>query len=132
MYRKSFCRRSGGVQVPQVSHVTITTNIPTNESALRTNSPIAFAGLFGLGLLGVVLRRKGKFGRSPLTLGCLMLVVAGIFAGFSGCTNSGYTHTPPSPVVATPPGTYGVVIYAVDLSTGKISSLPFTLSVTIQ
>ncbi|HEY5328998.1 MAG TPA: Ig-like domain repeat protein [Acidobacteriaceae bacterium] len=123
---------AGGTQVPQISHVTITTNIPTNESALRTNSPIAFAGLFGLSLLGMALRKKGKFGRSPLTLGCLMLVFAGIFAGFSGCTNSGYTHTPQSPVVSTPPGTYQVVIYAVDLSTGKISSLPFTLSVTIQ
>jgi Bacterial Ig-like domain (group 3) len=123
----------GTPQVPQISHVTITSNVPTNETLLRTTtSPIAFAGLFGLGLIGMTLRRKGKFRRSPLTLGCLMLLFAGVFAGFTGCTNSGYTHTPPSPVVTTPPGAYKVTIYALDLSTGKVTSLPFTLSVTIQ
>jgi sugar lactone lactonase YvrE len=119
--------------VPQISHVTITSNVPTNESALRTDtSPIAFAGLFGLGLLGMALRKKGKFRRPPLTLGCLMLLFAGAFAGFTGCTNSGYTHTPPSPQVTTPAGTYNVTIYAVDISSNQITSLPFTLSVTIQ
>ena len=118
--------------VPQTSQVTISTNIPVNESALRTGrSPIAFAGMFGLGLLGLVLRRKAKFNRSALTLVCLVLLFAGTLVGFTGCTNSGYTTTPPSPHVVTPAGTYNVSFYTLDLVTNQISSLPFTLSVTV-
>jgi hypothetical protein len=122
----------GAAPTPQITHVTITSNIPVNESAVRTGkSPIVFAGMFGLSLLGLVLRRKGKFHRSPLTMLCLMLLFAGTLAGFTGCTNSSYTHTPPPVVVTTPPGTYNVSIYTLDLTTNQISSLPFTLSVTI-
>lgn len=118
--------------VPQISHVTISTNIPVNESALRTGtSPIVFAGMFGLGLLGLALRRKAKFNRSALTVVCLMLLFAGTLVGFTGCTNSGYTTTPPAPHVVTPAGTYHVSIYTLDLVTNEISSLPFTLSVTV-
>jgi hypothetical protein len=118
--------------VPQISHVTINTNLPVNVGQLRTGpSPIAFAGLFGLGLFGLALRARGKFKGPAITLLCLVLSFAGAFAGLTGCTNSGYTQTPPAPHVITPPGTYNVSIYGVDLTTGKVSSLPFTLGVTI-
>jgi sugar lactone lactonase YvrE len=119
--------------IPQISHVTISSNLPVNVGELRAGrSPIAFAGLFGLGLFGLALRRRGKFNRSALTLLCLLLSFGGAVGGLTGCTNSGYTQTPPAPHVTTPSGTYNVSIYTLDLNTGKVSSLPFTLGVTIQ
>ena len=119
--------------VPQISHVTISSNLPVNVSAVRTGkSPIAFAGIFGLSLVGLALRRRGKLNRSPLTLICLMLLFGGSLVGLSGCTNSGYSHAPPAPQVTSPSGTYNVSIYAVDLSSGLTTSLPFTLSLTMK
>ncbi|MGA7158738.1 MAG: Ig-like domain repeat protein [Acidobacteriaceae bacterium] len=119
--------------VPQVSHVTISSNIPVNVGAVRTGtSPIAFAGLFGLGLLGLAFRRRAKLHHSALTAICLLAIFGGAALGLSGCTNSGYTTTPPAPHVVTPAGTYNVRIYTVDLLSDKVSSLPFTLTVTIQ
>lgn len=119
--------------VPQVSHVTISSNLPVNVGAVRTgSSPIVFAGLFGLALFGLVFRRRAELHRMALTVGCLLFLLAGAAVGLTGCTNSGYTTTPPSPHVTTPPGTYNVSIYTVDLTTDQVSSLPFTLSVTIK
>jgi hypothetical protein len=62
---------------------------------------------------------------------CLVLL-AGSTVGLSGCTNSSYTHTPPAPQVTTPSGTFQVSIYTIDLVTNQRSSLPFTLTLTIQ
>lgn len=119
--------------VPQTSHVTISSNLPVNVGEVqRGASPIAFAGMFGLGLLGLVLRRKGRFQRSSLGVLSVLLLFAGAFVGLSGCTNSGYTHTPSAPHVTTPAGTYQVSIYTIDLTTNQRSSLPFTLTVTVQ
>jgi hypothetical protein len=127
-----FSSTVGAPPTPQITHVTISSNIPVNESSIRMeNSPILFAGIFGLGLAGLALRRKTKFNRTPLTLICVLLLFTGTLVGFTGCTNSGYTTTPPAPHVTTPAGTYNVSIYTLDLGTNKISSLPFTLSVTI-
>jgi hypothetical protein len=118
--------------VPQTSVMTISSNIPTNETARLTGtSPVVFAGMFGLGLLGLAFRRRGKFNRSLLTMVCLVLLFAGSLVGFTGCTNSGFTHTPAAPKVTTAPGTYNVSVYTIDLGTNQISSLPFTVSVTI-
>jgi sugar lactone lactonase YvrE len=120
--------------VPQTSHVTISSNLPVNVGELRTGrtSTIAYAGMFGLGILGFAMRRRAKRYRSLLTMCCLLLLFAGATAGLTGCTNSGYSHTPKSPVVTTPSGTYQVSIYTLDLDSNQVSSLPFTLSVTIQ
>jgi hypothetical protein len=119
--------------VPQKSNVTISSNLPVNVGQVETGaSPLAFAGMFGLGLLGLAFRRREKFNRSLLNVACLMLFFAGALLGFSGCTNSGYTHTPAAPHVTTPAGTYNVRIYTIDLTSGQVSSLPFTLSVTMQ
>jgi hypothetical protein len=62
---------------------------------------------------------------------CLMSMAGGL-VGIAGCTNSGYTHTPPSPVVTSPAGTYQVSIYTIDLTTLQKSSLPFTLGLTVN
>jgi hypothetical protein len=120
---------------PVTSHVTISSNLPVNVGALHRKpsgpSPIEYAGIFGLGILGLALRRKTRLNVKLFTAVCLV-VLAGSTAGLSGCTNSGYTHTPPSPQVTTPSGTYHVSIYTIDLTNNQRSSLPFTLTLTVQ
>jgi len=123
---------------PLTSHVTISSNLPVNVGALRKSpalrggpSPVEYASLFGLGILGLALRRKTRRNLRALTAICLV-ALAGATAGLVGCTNSGFTHTPPAPQVVTPSGTYHVSIYTVDLTTNQRSSLPFTLTLTVQ
>jgi hypothetical protein len=122
--------------IPQTSLVTITSNLPVNETSTAAlhmeRSPFAFAGLFGLGLLGLAFRQRSRFKRSALSVLCLMLVFAGAAMGLSGCTNSGFTHTPMVPKVTTPAGTYNVVITGTDVGTNQITTLPFTLTYTVQ
>jgi hypothetical protein len=113
--------------------LTLSTNLPVNVGAVRTGpSPFAFAGLFGLGLLGLAFRRRATLHRGALTIACLMLLLAGTVMGVSGCTNAGYTTTPPAPHVVTPSGTYNIRIYATDPVDGTVKTLPFTLPVTIK
>jgi sugar lactone lactonase YvrE len=117
---------------PLISHVTISSNLPVNVGALRKGpSPIEYASLFGLGILGLTFRRKTRLNVKLFTAICLVLL-AGSTVGLSGCTNSSYTHTPPAPQVTTPSGTFQVSIYTIDLVTNQRSSLPFTLTLTIQ
>jgi hypothetical protein len=117
---------------PVSSHVTISSNLPVNVGKLqRGPSPIAFAGLFGLGLLGLAFRKRTRLNGTLLTVLCVALL-ADSMMGLVGCTNSGYTHTPPAPQVTTPSGTYHVSMYTIDLVSNQRSSLPFTLTVTIQ
>jgi hypothetical protein len=116
--------------------VTLTTNIPTNipSSSSRLparSSPFALAGVFGLGLLGLGLRKRKLISRGFFQVVCLVLLLAGSMAGFTGCTNSSYTHTPPAPNYVTPSGTYPISIVVTDESTGQQYSVPFTLPVTI-
>lgn len=116
---------------PVTSHVTISSNLPVNVGKVqRRPSPVAFAGLFGLGLLGLAFRKRMRF--SALMTELCVALFAGSMIGLVGCTNSGYTHTPPAPQVTTPSGTYHVSIYTIDLTNNQRSSLPFTLTVTIQ
>jgi hypothetical protein len=113
--------------------LTLSTNLPVNIGAVRTGpSPFAFAGLFGLGILGLAFRRRATLHRGGLTIACLMLLLAGTVMGVSGCTNSGYTTTPPAPHVVTPSGTYNVRVFATDPTDGTTKTLPFTLSVTVK
>jgi sugar lactone lactonase YvrE len=117
---------------PVTSHVTISSNLPVNVGEVQHGpSPVAFAGLFGLGLLGLAFRKRTRFNAALMTVLCAALL-AGSMIGLAGCTNSGYTHTPPAPQVTTPPGTYQVSIYTIDLTNNQRSSLPFTLTLTIQ
>jgi len=125
------------VQVPAnmsgTTTLTLSTNLPVNVGAVRTGpSPFAFAGLFGLGLLGLAFRRRATLHRGALTIACLMLLLAGTVMGVSGCTNAGYTTTPPAPHVVTPSGTYNIRVYATDPVDGTVKTLPFTLPVTIK
>jgi hypothetical protein len=113
--------------------VTLSTNLPVNVGAIKpVLPPYVFAGLFGISLLGLTLRKRAVLYRSALTMFCLVLLLFSGAMTMTGCTNAGYTTTPPAPHVVTPPGTYKVSLYATDPHDGTIKSLPFTLSVTIQ
>jgi len=119
--------------------LTLSTNIPVNVPTARNDppgrsnaSPFILAGVFGLGLLGLALRRRAIFNRYMLNLVCLLLFFAGTMMGITSCTNSGYTRTPPAPHYTTPTGTYNITIQITNTSTGLVESLPFTLGVTIQ
>ena len=115
--------------------LTINTNIPVNSGALRyfdaRPETTFFAGAFGLGLLGLVLRRRKRFQSVMLTIFCAVLL-AGSLTGLIGCTNAGYTRTPPAPVVTTPGGTSNVTVTATDSLSGQVVSIPFALPVTVQ
>jgi len=125
---------------PATTVLTLSTNIPVNIPASARNvppgwshaSPFTLAGFFGLGLLGLAVRRRAIFNRYLLHLVCLMLFLAGTVMGIASCTNSGYTKTPKVPVYTTPSGTYNVSIQVTNTATGVVESLPFTLGVTIQ
>jgi hypothetical protein len=114
------------------STLTLSTNLPVNvATSQRKTSPIVFAGIFGLGFLGLAFRRRATLHRIVLNPLCLLMLV-GLCMGISGCTNAGYTTTPPAPHVVTPPGAYNVRIYATDPHDGSVKTLPFTLSVTVK
>jgi Bacterial Ig-like domain (group 3) len=113
--------------------LTLSSNLPVNVGSLSTHtSPIAFAGVFGLGLIGLAFRRKTKQFRAALDMVCLMLLLTASLMGVSGCTNSGYTTTPPAPHVVTPSGSYNIRLYATDPVSGITKTLPFTLPVTVK
>ena len=114
------------------SHLTVTTNLAISLSETRRGpSPIAFAGLFGMGMLGLAFRKRLKVNQLLLAIICVTMLGASA-VGLTGCTNSNYSHTPASPQNTTPSGTYQVSVYTVDLQTNQRSSLPFTMSITVQ
>jgi hypothetical protein len=125
---------------PATTVVTLSSNIPVNIPTSARNvpmvgprgSPMLPAGIFGLGLLGLALRRRRIFNRYLLGAGCLALFLAGSVLGISSCTNSSYSRPPKVPTYTTPAGTYNVSIIVSNPSTGTMESLPFTLGVTIQ
>ncbi|MGA2351974.1 MAG: Ig-like domain repeat protein [Terracidiphilus sp.] len=113
--------------------MTISTNVPVNggTAALRSGpAPWALGGIFGFGLIGLVFGKKARFNGRALTMICLLLLFAGTVFGITACTNNGYTHTPPRPIVTTPAGTSNVEVTTT--WNGALVSLPFTLPVTVQ
>ncbi|HEX4154030.1 MAG TPA: hypothetical protein VHY48_00320 [Acidobacteriaceae bacterium] len=116
------------------SVLSVSTDVPVNVGQTTgggtKGAPIFFAGAFGLGLLGLALRQRRKF-RSALGTMCLLLVFCGAVTGFIGCTNSGYTKTPPAPKVTTPAGTYNVQVIGTDPNLGVVT-LPFSISLTVN
>jgi len=120
---------------PTTIVVTISTNVPVNgvTSSLTRQAPWSLAGIFGLGLLGLIARRKRV--NRYIAMICLGLMLTGAFMGVTACTNAGYSTPPPAPHVTTPPGTYNVQIITVNPQTGLQNSLTtpsFTLPVTVN
>lgn len=113
--------------------LTISTNVPVNggnPSARKGPASWALASIFGLGLFGLAFGRKTRFNHRAFTIICLMLMLTSAVFSVTACTNSGYTHTPPAPIVKTPGGTSNVVVYTI--YNGSTNSLPFTLPVTVK
>lgn len=116
--------------------VTISTNVAVNGGAtasIARQSPWAFAGLFGLGLAGLIAGRK-KLYRSMAVI-CIAIMLSGVMMGITSCTNAGYSAPPPAPNVKTPSGTYNVQIVTYDpgsLKQNSLSSPVFTLPITVQ
>jgi hypothetical protein len=118
---------------PSTIVVTISSNVPVNSGALVRHEPWALAGLFGLGLLGLIAGRK-RLNRY-LTMLCVAMMLSGLFMAVTSCTNAGYSTPPAAPKVATPTGTYNVQIITYNPSNLQQNSLTtplFTLPVTIQ
>jgi hypothetical protein len=115
------------------STLTLSTNLPVNVSESGpVSTGYVFAGVFGLGMLGLSFRgRVGRHGGGLTTL-CLALLLLGGCLGSVGCTNAGYTTTPPAPHVTTPTGTYNVRVFATDPRDGSTKTLPFTVAVTVK
>ncbi len=138
-------KTTDGCLGPGTVLMTITTNVPVNTaSSLKTyKGGIAFAGLFGMGLLGLAFRRRASRFGWLVMVACLLLV-GGAFTGLTACTTTtlGTASTGTSPA-----GSYWVTVTAsqvgtsvVNTSTGPVlvtangqqMSLPYTINVTIS
>jgi disulfide bond formation protein DsbB len=105
----------------------------TTNRSLAKRAPWSLAGLFGLGMVGLIAGRK-RLHRS-LSLICLALMLSGAFLGLASCTNSGYSTPPPAPKVTTPNGSYNVQVITYSQETLQQSSLTapvFNLPVTVN
>ena len=116
--------------------ITISTNVAVNggtTAMIVQQPPWTLAGLFGLGLVGLMAGRK-KLYRSMAMI-CIAMMLCGLFMGITACTNAGYSTPPPAPKVATPAGTYSVQIVTYnpqDLTQDSLTSPMFTLPVSVQ
>ncbi len=128
--------------------MTINTNVPvgTTTARLRGQSPIAFAAMFGLGLLGFAFGKKKTLRASLMRVICLLLF-SGTVAGLCSCSTANIS-TPP--VLTTPKGTYNITVTAKQTGSktvpnpviggapisvfgnGNQMSMLFTMSVTVQ
>jgi len=147
---KAPCNASDGCLGPGNVIMTINTNVPVGTvSSLKTyRGGIAFAGIFGLGLLGLTFRRKVTRFRNLLMI-VYALLWGGTLIGITACS----TTTLGAPTVTsgvTPTGSYWVTVTASQTGTlvippliynnyqptlnvgdGDQMSLPYTINVTI-
>jgi hypothetical protein len=127
---------SAGASAATTISVTISTNVPVNggtSASIARQAPWSLAGLFGLGLLGLIAGRK-RLNRY-LTMMCVALMLSGVFMSITACTNAGYSTPLPAPKVVTPAGTYKVQVITVNPLSGSQNSLTtplFTLPVTVN
>lgn len=113
--------------------LTLSSNLPVNVASVRQErSSIVYACLLGMATLGLAFRRRTSRLRANLLSICLLLLAGGAALGLSGCTNGGYTQTPPAPHVITPSGTYNVRVYGTDPQDGSVKTLPFTVQVVVK
>lgn len=115
--------------------MTISTNVAVNggTASLVKQSPWTLAGLFGLGLVGLITGRKKLY--RYMAMACMAIVLSTLFMGMTACTNAGYSTPPPAPKVTTPQGTYNVQIVSYDpeaLTQTSLTTPMFTLPVSVQ
>ncbi len=122
--------------VPSTIVITLSTNVAVNggtTASIVRQPPWALAGLFGLGLAGLIAGRR-RFYRSMAVI-CVAIMLSGLLMGISACTNAGYSTPPPAPNVLTPAGTYNVQIITYDpeaLIQNSLTTPMFTLPVNVQ
>jgi hypothetical protein len=115
--------------------ITISTDVAVNggtAASLAKQSPWSLAGLFGVGLVGLIAGRKRL--HRALTMMCLALMLSGALLSLASCTNAGYSTPPPAPKVTTPAGTYNVQIVTYDpqgLTQDSLSTPMFTLPIQV-
>jgi hypothetical protein len=122
---------------PSTIVVTLSTNVPVNGGS-TTGSLVrpagwSLAGVFGLGMLGLVAGRRRM--HRYFTLICMAAMLSGVFMGLSSCTNAGYSTPPPAPKVTTSAGTYNVQIityHPANLQQSSLTTPTFVLPVTVQ
>jgi len=134
-----------GATAPTTITVTISSNVCTGTCGVGTaqidrttnsiarRAPWSLAGLFGLGMVGIIAGRK-RLSRT-LTMICLALMLSGVFMGISACTNAGYSTPPPAPKVATPQGSYAIQVYTYNEQSGEQNSIKiplFTIPTTVN
>jgi hypothetical protein len=116
--------------------MTISTDVAVNggtTASIARQSPWALAGMFGLGLVGLIAGRK-KLYRSMAVI-CVVMMLSGVFMGLTACTNAGYSTPPPAPKVTTPQGTYNVQVITYDpeaLIQNSLTNPVFTLPISVQ
>ena len=140
----SACTAAKGCFGPGTVIMTINTNVGSgNIAGLRRGVDMTtFAGMFGLGLLGLAFGKKKSLRKRIPTLLSLLLC-CGIMAGFSGCSTKQLGTTAGAPV--TPAGTFNVLVTAKQVGSQVITqnpfivygngdqmSLPFNVSVTVH
>lgn len=127
--------------------VTINTNIAvgtTTASRYAGAASVAFATIYGVGMLGLFFRRRA-FQKHRLLMMVVLMIVGSVLAGsLTACST---TNLSPQAKLATPSGTYAVTITAqqvgaqtINLATGPVEvygsqnqvSLPFYINVTVQ
>jgi hypothetical protein len=126
--------------------LTLNTNVSAGTYASIARTPAYLAGMFGLGMFGLAVRR-----RKGLRVSLLHLVVAMIFSGamfgLSACSSANISAIPS---LSTPKGTYTITVTAKQAGSkqvpnptpggapitvngnGNQMSIPFTMSVTVQ
>jgi len=134
----------GGCYGPGTVIMTIHTNVsPFGVATLRRGQDeIVFAAMFGLGLFSFAFGKKKSLRARVPTLVCLLLC-GGIMIGISGCSTKQLGAN--STTVATPAGTYKVLLTARQVGSQAITavpgitygnghqvSLPFSMTLTVQ
>jgi sugar lactone lactonase YvrE len=127
---------SGGATASTIV-MTISTNVAVNGGAssasIARQSPWTLAGLFGLGVVGLITGRRKLY--RYMAMSCIAIVLSGLLMGMTACTNAGYSTPPPAPNVKTPQGTYNVQIVTYDpeaLQQTSLTAPMFTLPVSVQ
>jgi hypothetical protein len=142
------CGITNGCMGPGNVIMTINTNVPlgTVSSVKTYRGGVAFAGIFGLGLLGLTFRRKVTRFRNLLMIACVLLwggALIGITAcstttlgtGITGVTpTGGYWVTVTANQVGelvTPPSSFNENTATLTFGSGNQVSLPYTIYVTV-
>ncbi|MGA7885561.1 MAG: Ig-like domain repeat protein [Acidobacteriaceae bacterium] len=109
----TICEAADGCIGPGSVVMTINTNVPvgTQTSSLRTDrASLAFAAMFGLGLLGLGFRKKARRWGGWMLLACVALCGGGM-VGITACGTTNLTPANENSSV-TPAGTYTVTVTA--------------------